>query len=110
MIPAAALYAEVPLILAQTAQQKPMGLDLSGPAALIASGFGLLVGVCALIAIWRAAKGKPAALFGILGCVLIAGFIYRFTDINKVRDNSLYDGIEQIGGIPAGAPTTPTTR
>jgi hypothetical protein len=113
LIARAPALAEMPIIFAQTAQKKPM-VDLSGPNATVASAFVLLVGVIALVGLWQAiVNGKPKVLLSLLACVLLAGLIYRFTDINKIRgDNGLYTGIEDIGGIEGAPPATapPATR
>jgi hypothetical protein len=109
LIARAPALAEMPIIFAQAAQ-KPMGIDLSGPNQLIAQGFALLVGLIAVVGLWKTfVNGKPKVLIGLLACVLLAGFIYRFTDMGKIRDNDLYTGIEGIGGIEGTPPATAPT-
>lgn len=94
---------EAPTLAALPPVVGAMGIDLTGPNALVAQVFAFLVGIIALVALWKAVvNGKPKLLFGLLGCVLIAGFIYRFTDVKKIKDNDLYTGVEDIGGIGGG--------
>lgn len=107
----APVLAEIPAILAQTPQaHKPMGIDLSGPNALITEVFALMVGVIACVALYQAIIGKkPKLLLGLVGCVLLAGLIFRFTDVSKLRNSDIYTGVEEIGGIDGGG-GPPTTR